>query len=104
LGLHQRGAHKSFNQPQHSSLFNSVERVHDVIPVKHGKEALIDRRGRSIALVRSTTPRWRRAQRPCGLVTSSSHLTLSVWPDYRKLEIESSGGAIFAVGSMVEKA
>jgi hypothetical protein len=56
LGLHQRGAHKSFDQPQHSSPFHSVERVHDVIPVEHGKEAPIDRRGRSIALVRSTTP------------------------------------------------
>ena len=28
----------------------------------------------------------------CGLGTSSSRLTLSVWSDYRKLEIESSGG------------
>src|ERR1017187_278809 len=27
----------------------------------------------------------------CGLGTSSSRLTLSVWSDYRKLEIESSG-------------
>jgi hypothetical protein len=40
LGLHPHGAHKSLDQSQHPSPCHSIKSVYDVVPVRHGQQAL----------------------------------------------------------------